>query len=518
MNGPFTDSNAAWAALIIVVVPLLIIGAGELEERLRQRDSRFRDSVTILRIWIVPLFTVWVLARALFDISDDNIFLRVLGSALVLSGAVAVLSALRVVVAGLANRPRTGDRRPVPRLLLAMPRLLVILATGWVLIAGVWGVDLSAALTALGVTSLVISFALQDTLSGLASGFTLLADQPFAPGDWIESEDVEGRVIDVNWRSTRIQDRNGDLIVIPNGQLANATITNYDQPERLHRVKVPVQIERTAPPTAAIAMLVDAARSTPGVVEDPPPFARVTQIADPVVDYEASMWIDDYTNAPQVRADFGALVWYLSYRHDVPLPNPAQDLYLFDGVQTAIESRVTAADLRRRLVGSVLLQGLDDDVLDRLAAAARVDQYQQGETIIEAGTRTGLTLLHSGRARIALRDVDDHGSPDLEVLDIDAGEFFGTVEESAATNRTPLIVAVTDCEVVAIPAEAAAEAVSRSPDLAAALDQLATTRRRRIERSIRREGRTAEPQAALGAAPTLPTQPDGDDAAGGEES
>ncbi|MDH3679569.1 MAG: mechanosensitive ion channel family protein [Acidimicrobiia bacterium] len=518
MNSPFTDSNAAWAALIIVVVPLLIIGAGELEERLRQRDSRYQNSVAILRVWIVPLFTFWVLGRALFDIAEDNVFLRLLGSALVLAIALAVLSALRVIVAGLADRPRRGDRRPVPRLLLAMPRLLVILATGWFLIAGVWGIDLSAALTALGVTSLVISFALQDTLSGLASGFTLLADQPFAPGDWIESEDIEGRVIDVNWRSTRVQNRDGDLVVIPNGQLANATITNYDQPERLHRVKVPVQIERTAPPTAAIAMLVDAARSTPGVVEDPPPFARVTNIADPVVDYEASMWIDDYTNAPQVKADFGALVWYLSYRHDVPLPNPAQDLYLFDGAKTAIESQLTAADLRRHLLGSALLRSLDDDVLDRLAAAARLAQYQQGETIVAVGSYGGVMLLHSGRARIVLRHVDDPEAPDLDVLDIDGGEIFGTVEESAATDRTPLIVAVTDCDVVTIPPEAAAEAVSRSPDLSAALDQLGTTRRRRIERAIRRSGYGKALPAVVDSAPISPSGPDAGDEARGERS
>ena len=172
---------------------MLIIGAGELEERLRQRDSTYRDAISILRVWVVPLLTVWILARALFDVETDNVFIRCLGTALLLLGAAAVLSALRVVVAGLVDRPRRGDRRAVPRLVLAMPRLLVILATGWLLIAGVWGVDLSAALTALGVTSLVISFALQDTLGGIASGFTLLADQPFSPGDWIESDDVEGR-------------------------------------------------------------------------------------------------------------------------------------------------------------------------------------------------------------------------------------------------------------------------------------------------------------------------------------
>jgi small-conductance mechanosensitive channel/CRP-like cAMP-binding protein len=497
MSSLFPDSSAAWAALIIVVLPLLIIGAGELEERLRQRDSKLQPTVSIIRVWVVPLITLWVLARALFDIAKDNIFLSLLGSAALLFGASAALSALRVVIAGLADRPRQTGRRPIPRLMLALPRLLLILATGWFLIAGVWGVDLSAALTALGVTSLVISFALQDTLGGIASGFTLLADQPFSPGDWIESGDIEGRVIDVNWRSTRIHDRNGDLVVVPNGQLAKATITNYDQPNRLHRVKVPVQIERTATPTAAKEMLLDAARSTPGVVADPPPFVRVTLIADPVVDYEASMWIDDFSIAPGVKADFNSLVWYLSYRHNVPLPNPAQDLYLFDGAKTAIESQTTLADIRRRIVDTPLLNELGDDVLDQLAAAASIGQFERGETIIVEGEQHDLFLLHEGQAHLVLRRDD---SEDLGVLDIEAGEVFGVLDEPPGTDRAALIVAVTDCEVVKIPAETAGRAVSLAPDLAEVLEQLAVSRRRRIERVLRRSDRdgadTAPPTAA----------------------
>lgn len=483
------NSNAAWAALIIVVLPLLIVATGELQERLRQRDSPYQPAVGTLRVWVVPLVTVWVLSRALLDVATDNLFIQLLGTAVILSASVAALSAFRVVVAKLADRPARTGRRPIPRLLLALPRLLMILATGWILIAGVWGVDLSALLTALGVTSLVVSFALQDTLSGIASGFTLLADQPFATGDWIESNDVEGRVIDVNWRSTRVQNRDGDLIVIPNGQLANATIINFDQPSRLHRVKVDVQIERSAPPTAAIAMLNDAARSTPGVVEDPPPFARVTQIADPVVDYQASMWIDDYALAPRVKADFGALVWYLSYRHDVPLPNPAQDLYLFDGAKTAIESQVTTADIRRRLVDMPVVAGLDDDALDRLASVASIGQYQSGETIIEEGTQHDLLLMHAGRARLVLRR---DGADDLNVVEIEAGEVFGVLNERPDSDRA-LVIAATDCEVVRIPPEGAGRAIALAPDLADVLDQVAMTRRRRIERVLRRSQRASSP-------------------------
>lgn len=483
------SSNALVAAIVIVVLPALIIGSGELEERLRQRDSSFLGTMGIVRIWVVPLAAIWTLSRTLFDVERDNIPLRIVDTMLVIALAAAVLAAFRVVVQRITDRPRQSGHRAVPRLLLAVPRLLVLLVTAWVLIAGVWGVDLSAALTALGVTSLVVSFALQDTLGGIASGFTLLADQPFSAGDWIQSDDVEGRVIDVNWRSTRIEDRNGDLVVIPNGQLAKATIVNYDQPSRLHRVMVPVQIERSAAPTLAKAMLLDAARSTDGVLTDPAPVVFVTNIADPVVDYVAYMWIDDYSITPRVRADFAALVWYLSYRHGVPLPNPAQDLYLFDGANSALEASTSSADVRRALMGASLFAEASDEVLDSLAAASSIERYQQGEVVIDSAATSDLFLLDDGRARLLL---EADGEVPVEVLDHATGEVLGLLGELPNTDRRAVVVATSDCRIVRIPAAAATGAVTGSGALAAALDQLRAARRRRCERVLRRSHRAID--------------------------
>ena len=493
MIDSFAASNVLVASIVIVVLPALIIGVGELEERLRQRDSSFGPAVTTVRVWVVPLTAVWLLSRTLFEVRSDNFFIRVLGTALLIALAAAVLSAFNVLVSRIADRPRRSGQRAVPRLLLAVPRLGAILVTAWLLLAGVWDIDLSAALTALGVTSLVVSFALQDTLSGIASGFTLLADQPFSAGDWIQSEGVEGRVIDVNWRSTRVEDRNGDLVVIPNGQLSKATIVNFDQPTRLHRVMVPVQIERSAPPTAAKAMLIDAARSTPGVVADPAPFAFVTNIADPVVDYEAYMWVDDYTITPRVRADFASLVWYLSYRHDVPLPNPAQDLYLFDGTAAAALSQTSSADVRRALLVAPLFAEVSDDVLDGAAAASTIDTYQAGEVIVAPGVLDGLHILDHGQAQLVLQTGD---GDDLEVLDQAAGEVLGLLGTLADPGYQALVVAKVDCRVVRIPPDAAAAALTGSSGLAAALEQLGVSRRRRCERVLRRAARAVETAGA----------------------
>src|SRR5690606_36937993 len=137
-------SPATWAGIVIVVLPALIIGVGELEERLRQRDSAFRDAVAIVRIWVVPLLAIVILSRTLFDAGRGNVVLRVFDTVLALAMAAALLSGLRVVIARIADRPRRAGQRSVPRLLLAVPRLAVFLVAAWALIAGVWGVDLSA--------------------------------------------------------------------------------------------------------------------------------------------------------------------------------------------------------------------------------------------------------------------------------------------------------------------------------------------------------------------------------------
>jgi small-conductance mechanosensitive channel/CRP-like cAMP-binding protein len=477
----FRDPTAGWAALLVVLLPLVIIGIGELEERLRQRDSSLQRPVGIVRNWVLPLFAVWALVRVLFDPADDNIANQFVGTLLILAFASAALAAMAIVVGRVRDRPRDG-RRSVPRLVLAFPRLIVVMVIGWLLIAGIWNVDLSAALTALGVTSLIVSFALQDTLGGLASGFTLLADQPFQVGDWIRADAVEGRVVDINWRSSRIQTRNGDLVVVPNGQLADATITNFDEPTRLHRVVVPVQVAYANAPSNAKDMLLAAARSTPGVLADPPPAALVVQVDDPLMGYEVHLWIADYTIVPQVTSDFGSLVWYHSHRRGVPLPSPAQDLYLWDGVRTAESGRRDHGSVLTGLRRSPLLDELDDDQLDQLAGATTPGRFSRGETILTPDS-DDVVLLEEGTARYVLR-LDDGRTE--TVLELSGGDVAAALDRADTGGRDIELIATTDCDVLSLPADVAGGVISRSPALSSALDQLASGRRRRVQRLLRR--------------------------------
>lgn len=470
----FDDPISVWAALLIIVLPILIVAGGELEERLRQRHSPLTEPVATIRTWVLGLVTIWVLVVVVFGVSANNVFARALATAICIALVVATLQLIRFVTDKAEQRSELPGERGVPALLLLLPRLLIFLFAGWVIFAGVWNVDLTGLFAALGVTSLVVSLALQPTLSSLASGLLLLGDRPFSPGDWISFDGIEGRVVDLGWRTSRIQNRNDDIIVVPNSILSESTLINFAQPNELHRVVVPVQVAYSNPPTAAKEMLLAAARATEGVLETPAPNVRVKQIDDPLMGYEAHMWIDDYAIAPRVFSDFGSLVWYQSNRMDVPLPSPAYDLYHHDPIQEAADAEVGFDERKDRIRQSPHLRDLSDGDLGRLAASARAVRYSRGEKMVpQRDGRTDTFVLYEGTARL----VDPGAS--ARFVELSSGDVFGMLTPTEASN-SPEIVAVTDCEVVIIDAEAAGAVASRNPELNNTLNRLIASRLRRL--------------------------------------
>jgi len=479
MSSLFSEPAAAWAIGVTILLPLLILGFGELGERLRQSGSSFQSTVSLVRSWVLPLFALWILATAVLEIEGDRAAVRWLATAVIIAMTIAALSLLRAVVSVIRIRSGAPGRRKVPELLFLLPRLVVFITAFWLLLGGVWAVDLSNLATALGVGSLVISLALQDTLSGLASGFLLLGDRPFSPGDWIGVGDIEGRVVDVNWRSSRIETRPGDLVIVPNSKLAGEVITNYDEPTRLHRVDVELQVAFSNSPTEAKEMLLAAAWATSGVLAEPAPSVRVVQVDDPLMTYKVRLWVDDYGIKPRVQSDFGSLVWYHSHRMGVPLPSPAYDIFHHDPHQEQVEATVGPEEVAARLRTAPLLAELDEAEVEVLAAASTLVTFAEGEYIL-SGNRSdnGVLVINEGLARIL---VEDPAGNATTVVELGAGDVFGLLG-SSAEEFPPSVVAITDCNLVVIDGNVASTVASRNPDVSDALTKLMSSRRRRVER------------------------------------
>jgi len=474
-NGPVT----VWAIVFIVALPILIILAGELQERLRLRGSLLEKPLGTLRNLFLPAATALVIALGLFDIDKTSLLARVLSTVVVATATIAALQAIRYAFARARERSQTPGVRSVPKLLNIVPQLFVIVFAFWLLVSVVWDIDISGVFAALGVTSLIVSLALQPTLSGLASGMLLLSDRPFEPGDWISVDGgIEGVVTDIGWRTSQIQDRNRDVFVIPNYKLSEGTITNYSKPSPLHRVVVSLQVAYSNPPTRARAMLLAAAQATPNVLADPEPVVRVGPIDDPLMGYDVQMWIDDYKDAPQVKSDFGALVWYQSNRMGVPLPSPAYDLYHHDPLQEAADAEMTTDEIVDRLSLSSEFASVDRTALGELAKSVEAVRFRAGESIVTFDQPDpNVYLIWQGTARMVNPD-DPRAS-----VDIGAGGIVGDMVASARLRVPHRVVATTDCEVLVIEGHAAGALAADHPDVVAAWRQLVAIRSARLSAS-----------------------------------
>ena len=103
-----------------------------------------------------------------------------------------------------------------------------IVFVGLILILNQVGIKLTPILTALGIGSLAVALALQDTLANFFAGINILLSKQIARGDYIKLDlGQEGTVIEVNWRTTIIKTISNTVITVPNNKLSSAIVTSF---------------------------------------------------------------------------------------------------------------------------------------------------------------------------------------------------------------------------------------------------------------------------------------------------
>ncbi len=163
-------------------------------------------------------------------------------------------------------------------------------------IASGLGVDAASILAIVGSAGVAIGLALQGSLSNLAGGVLILVLKPFRVGDYIEdSNNRAGIVESIDIFYTHLLTYDNIAIVLPNGTLANGTITNYTQSE-LRRVIVPVSISYQADVKEARKVLLEALKEDPSVRKDKEMRVLVDALADSGVNLLVRCWVkqDDY--------------------------------------------------------------------------------------------------------------------------------------------------------------------------------------------------------------------------------
>lgn len=131
------------------------------------------------------------------------------------------------------------------KFILKAIRILIYIIAGFLVITEL-GYNLNGLVAGLGLGSVVITLAAQDTAKNLFGGLVIFLDKPFTVGDWIEIDKYEGTVEDITFRSTRVRTFENSVANIPNSLIANESIINWSRMEK-RRNKVNLCLELDTP-------------------------------------------------------------------------------------------------------------------------------------------------------------------------------------------------------------------------------------------------------------------------------
>ncbi len=469
-----------WGAALIVLFPLLIILLGEFIYRLDANGhaASYAAPLSILTHGVLPLAFVDIVLRRIVGLPGDHLAVMLADTGLsivALNAAVALFNILFF-----REGAQIGGRMQIPKLLLDLLRFFFVVCGGAVIVSTIWDVNLSSLITALGVGSVVIGLALQDTLGSLFAGIAMVSARQFRVGDWIRFEKQEGLVLAMNWRSVKVRTRAGDALYLPNGIIARQTVTVLAGGAGTTTVTVEFKFPYDTSPDKITGMLAEAARVTSDFHLEPAPSPRVVAFDDAGIRYTLAVRVLDPQKLSSVRSEFLSNVWYLAQRRSLPFQG--QFNADFQRPQANGDAEPAGPELLARLVEDVGAFRVGRDQLRRLVRNAHIERYRAGEAIVEQGRVADHALvLVQGRAR-AIFASPAHA--DVQLHEFERGQVL-MAKSLFQANATPFsFKAGTEIEAVAIPVADFKELCLSDTALARDIEQILSAREDAANRAL----------------------------------
>jgi len=232
-------------------------------------------------------------------------------------------------------------RRPLMKLargILAFAAIAIAFGT-----AG-FGSFLQSLATIAAAATLAIGFAMQDVIKNFVAGVFIFTDRPFRIGDWIEWDDHAGEVEDISLRVTRLRSFDNELLTVPNSELTDGVIKNPVAKDRL-RLQVLFGIGYDDDIDEATDIILEEARAHEGIMAEPAPSVRLTDLEDSYLALKSRIWISNPSRSDftKVRGEYVAAVKERFDEAGIEIPYPQRELSGSVEIPAA-EGGVTAAE------------------------------------------------------------------------------------------------------------------------------------------------------------------------------
>lgn len=372
---------------------------------------------------------------------------------------------------------------PVPKILIDMTGLMVWIAILFATLAHEFDINVSALVTTSGVTIAVIGFALRNMIADVFSGIAFSVERPLKTGDWIEIEGGSvGRVLEINWRATRIITREEVIKVVPNSFLATNIFTNYHAPENFFRDSFEIVLGYDVTPRQAERILLSAVSQVPESTRIPrKPEARIAEYTARGIRWDLRYWVPDFPSKSSLRHEVQINVLRNIQFAGITMPRKAVD-YRALNISSA-QPDALSADIE--FLSNVDLFGsLEAGELSLLCERMRPRFCAAGVPVITEGQDLpgSLYIVREGFLEVLVRD--DSGN-NVTVGSLGAGEIFGEMSLLTGAPPSATVTPKIDAVLAEITHEDIKPLLQAREDLVGHLGEVVADRQMRNNKSLK---------------------------------
>ena len=230
-TSPWLGIIAIIFAGIIIQWLLQAIMKNTILKKLGRKDQYLDNKKAYRSVSVLTMAISWCILLPLINLSTEVEEILYNGSLLValVSGMMTVSHFIDLLCEHLKNKAHDSENKLDDVLIPMLHKALkiVLFTIGTVFIAGNLGINIASLLAGLGLGGLAFALAAKDTVENIFGSVTVLLDKPFAIGDWVVVEGVEGTVESIGLRSTKVRTFYCSQVSIPNSTLISAKVDNY---------------------------------------------------------------------------------------------------------------------------------------------------------------------------------------------------------------------------------------------------------------------------------------------------
>ncbi len=208
----------------------------------------------------------------------------------------------------------------------------VILFVGFLVILQTVGIDLTTLNVLAGAVGIGIGFGLQNIANNFISGLIILLERPIKVGDRIEVEGINGKVMTIGARSTRVRTNDNIAIIVPNSKFISESVINWSFENGMVRFRIPVGVSYDSDVDLVTQLLLEVADENEDIIDEPQAVVRLVEFGDNSLNFELWVWSQAKLQRPgALKSNVNFAIWHKFREHNIEIPFPQRDLNIKAG-------------------------------------------------------------------------------------------------------------------------------------------------------------------------------------------